>query len=79
MEEYESMSNIEASTCRERSQNSKHAGMVSGVVAVAGYEGDCGVATVEAQQRRTFQHVSLFPQSQVSLSYCMQTRLELAY
>ena len=47
MEEYESMSNIEASTCRERSQNSKHAGMVSGVVAVAGYEGDCGVATVE--------------------------------
>ena len=31
MEEYESMSNIEASTCRERSQNSKHAG-----VAVAG-------------------------------------------
>ena len=36
MEEYESMSNIEASTCRERSQNSKYAGVLSGVVAVAG-------------------------------------------
>ena len=81
MEECESMSNIEAKTRRERSQNSKlkrcewRGGLWLWLDRRETVE--LRLLSVEAQQRRTFQHVSLFPQSQVSLSYCMQTRLEL--
>ena len=77
MEEYGFMSNIEAKT-RQNIPDPRTQNMPAWLWLDRRETVELRLLSVEAQQRRTFQHVSLFPRSQVSLSYCMQTRLELA-